>query len=95
MAKAMTGADIPRTESVGVARALAGEDDELADPLLGVRSRVGELRVVRQRALVDPQQVDATGEGVGTGLEDVGEELAVRERLERDLLGLECPVLDR
>ena len=54
-----------------------------------------ELAVVRERALEDAQQVDAPGERVGAGLEDVGEQLAIGERLERDLVGLEGAVLDR
>ena len=49
----------------------------------------------RERALVHAQQVDATGERVGAGLEDVGEQLAIGDRLERDLVGREGTVLDR
>ena len=73
---------------------LAARLEQLPDPLLVVGARVEHVRVVRHHALVDAEEVDAAGERVGAGLEDVGEHLAVLDRLERHLLDLEAAVLD-
>jgi hypothetical protein len=79
------GADVPGPERVGLADLLAARLQQLADALLVVRARVEHLGVVGHHALVDAEQVDATGERVGARLEDVGEHLAVLYRLERHL----------
>jgi hypothetical protein len=60
-----------------------------------VGARVEDVRVGAERALVDPEEVDAAGEGVGAGLEDEREHLAVRLGFERDLAGLQRAVLGR
>ncbi len=74
---------------------LAAEDEQLADALLVVRRRVHHVRVVGDDALVDAKQVDAAGEGVRAGLEDVGVQRRVLAVLERDLRQLDAAVLDR
>jgi hypothetical protein len=90
------GADVSRTERVGMADVLAARHQELADALLVVGARVHHLRVVRHRALVDAEQVDAARERVGTGLEHVREHLAIGVGLEREaLLDRDPLVLDR
>ena len=53
------------------------------------------MRVGRDLALIDAEEVDAPRERVGTRLEDVGEQLLVGHRLERHALDLEAAVLDR
>jgi hypothetical protein len=89
------GADVAGAELLGVALLAALEGHELADPLLVVGGGVQDLGVVVHRALVDPEHVDAPGERVRAGLEDVGEELLVLGGLQRDLAHLQAAVLDR
>ncbi len=89
------GADIAGAELGRVAGGGALEGHQLADPLLVVGARVQHLRILLEHALVDPEEVDPAGERVGAGLEHVGEQLLVVDRLERHLADLQAAVLDR
>ena len=53
------GADVAGAELVGVVGLLALRHEQLADPLLHVGAAVVHLRVVREHALVDAEQVHA------------------------------------
>ena len=67
------GADRPVRKRVGRRVILALERQQLADPLLGVRVVVDQVRVGGERAREHAQQVDLAAERVGDRLEDVGE----------------------
>ena len=88
-------ADVARPERVGLLEVLALRHEQLPDALLVMGARVQHVRVVRDRALVDAEEVDAARVRVGARLEHVGEHLAVGVRLERHVLDLERAVLDR
>ena len=88
-------ADVTRTEVSRMTGLVALEGDQRPNALLGVSARVEHLRVLLDDALVDAEQVDAPGERIGAGLEDVGEHLFVLDRFERQLADLEPAVLYR
>ena len=74
---------------------LARKDDQLTDALARVGARVQELRVAVHHPLIDAEEVDPPGIGVGARLEHVGKELAVILGRERHLRQLEAAVLHR
>ena len=80
------GADVARSQRVDGLVLLALGHGELADPLLLRARGVHDLGVRAQDARVDAQQVDPARVGVGGGLEDVGDQLAVGIGLDLDLL---------
>ena len=87
--------DVSRAELVFRPRVRALERHQRPHPLLAVATGVQHLRILLDHALVDPEEVDATGERVGAGLEHVCEQLRVLDRLECHFADLEPTVLDR
>jgi hypothetical protein len=86
-------ADVAGAELVRVLVLLALRHQQLADPLLDVGAGVVDLRVVLQDALVDAEQVDAAGVGVGEGLEDERHHVLRLVRLQRDPVHLDRAAL--
>ena len=89
------GTDVAGADLLGVPVGLAREHDQLADTLARMGTRIQQLRVVVQHALIDAEEVDPPGVGIGACLEDVGKELAGFVGRQRHLGQLESTVLDR
>ncbi len=89
------GADIARSELLGVSELLPLGYEQLPDPLARVSARVEDLRIRRHRALVDAEQVDLAREGVSERLEDEGDQIGAWIRLERASSSIDGARLDR
>ena len=79
-------AEIADAQLVDLLVVLALQDEDLADPLLGMRARIDERRVVRDRSREDAETTDAARERIGDRLEDEHRLLGVAELDRRPLL---------
>src|ERR1035437_1737399 len=87
--------DVAGTKLLRMPGLTAFEGHQLADALLVVGAGVEHVGVLGEYALVDAEQVDPPRERVGPGLEHVGEQLLVLDRIERKLPSRQAAMLDR
>ena len=80
------GGDVARPDLREVLLVLALDREEVADPFLLLPVDVVDVSLPRERAAEDTEVGEATDEGVGRGLEDLGDERAARVGL--DLLAV-------
>ncbi len=88
-------ADVPGAELVGVAGILALGHEQLTNPLLRAGSLVDRVRVVLEHPLVDTEQVDTAGVGIGERLEDERHQLTILDRGQLDTTSGRRPSVGR